>query len=306
MIQILTYAAIVIFILVSIVRVRHWASSPFHLRWEIYPVYHEKGKEYGGSYYEELNWWEKPRNPTLMGTLKYMLAEIFLVRGLWKNQRKLWYASFPFHFGLYLLCAFIVLLLIGAIIEAFGSIVSAASAKELIVLITYLTTITGFAGLIMGLAGATGLLIMRAVVEDLRLYSSFVDYFNLVFFIALFASWLITCITYGQMHDFSLARNYAADLITLRAAGNPGLAFSVSLLLLDLMLIYLPFTYMLHPLAKYFLYHNVKWDDKPNTAGGPLEQKVESALQKPISWSAPHIRGDGRKTWQDVIDEEVE
>ena len=34
---------------------------PTHVRWEIYPVQHETTARaaYGGSYLEELNWWEK-------------------------------------------------------------------------------------------------------------------------------------------------------------------------------------------------------------------------------------------------------
>ncbi|MCK7515284.1 MAG: hypothetical protein MZV70_72345 [Desulfobacterales bacterium] len=36
-------------------------TLPLHVRWEIYPVQHETTAKvaYGGSYMEELNWWEK-------------------------------------------------------------------------------------------------------------------------------------------------------------------------------------------------------------------------------------------------------
>ena len=36
-------------------------TLPVHVRWEIYPVQHETTAKvaYGGSYMEELNWWEK-------------------------------------------------------------------------------------------------------------------------------------------------------------------------------------------------------------------------------------------------------
>ena len=306
MIQFLTYAAVGIFVVAVIVRVKHWAGSSFHLRWEIYPDCREKSKEYGGSYYEELNWWERPRSHYFMGALKYMLIETLLMRGLWKNQRKLWRASFPFHLGLYLLCVFLVLLFAGAVLEAAGINVSRSSSNPFIILIVYLTTITGFAGLILGLAGAVGLLFMRATAENLRLYSSAVDYFTLGFFIVLFTAWLLTCITGGEMRDFSQARNYLEKMITFQATGYPGLSFSLSLILLDLMLIYAPFTRMLHPLAKYFFYYKVKWDDIPNVPGGTIERKVERALRRPVMWSAPHIRGDGSKTWKKAVDEEVQ
>ena len=38
-------------------------TLPVHVRWEIYPVQHETAAKvaYGGSYLEEIDWWEKKR-----------------------------------------------------------------------------------------------------------------------------------------------------------------------------------------------------------------------------------------------------
>ena len=39
-----------------------YLRMPMHVRWELYPVAHEKGRaHYGGSYFEEVDWWTKPR-----------------------------------------------------------------------------------------------------------------------------------------------------------------------------------------------------------------------------------------------------
>jgi hypothetical protein len=62
---------------------------------------------------------------------------------------------------------------------------------------------------------------------------------------------------------------------------------------------------MTHMFIKYFTYHSVRWDDQPLKPGGRKEQKIAEALQYPVSWLAPHIRGDGRKTWVDVVNEGV-
>ena len=80
-------------------------SLPLHVRWEIYPVQHETTAKvaYGGSYMEEVNWWNKPYKSSRFNELKYMVPEILFLRGLWKENRSLWWLSFPFHFGLYLM-----------------------------------------------------------------------------------------------------------------------------------------------------------------------------------------------------------
>ena len=59
----------------------------------------------------------------------------------------------------------------------------------------------------------------------------------------------------------------------------------------------MPFTRMVHYVAKYFTYHKVRWDDEPNTRGSKLEGKVQELLARPESWSAPHIRPG--ETWSE-------
>ena len=43
-----------------------------------------------------------------------------------------------------------------------------------------------------------------------------------------------------------------------------------------------------------------------NLVGGEYEKKINECLQYPVSWSAPHIRGDGKKNWVDVATSGVE
>ena len=44
-----------------------------------------------------------------------MIPEMLLLKGLWEFNRKLWYRSFPFHFGLYILIGAAILSGLGAI-----------------------------------------------------------------------------------------------------------------------------------------------------------------------------------------------
>ena len=64
-------------------------------------------------------------------------------------------------------------------------------------------------------------------------------------------------------------------------------------------LAYLPFTQMMHFVAKYFTYHEVRWDDKPVIAGDALDRKLDAARHFGIDWSAYHVRTG--KTWVDVV-----
>ncbi|UCC59921.1 MAG: nitrate reductase, partial [Dehalococcoidia bacterium] len=52
-----------------------YALMPVHLRWELYPVPHEEGSKYGGSYLEELEWWTKPRRRSFDKDVLYILKD---------------------------------------------------------------------------------------------------------------------------------------------------------------------------------------------------------------------------------------
>ena len=114
--HLLTYACFIIFVVAVAVRFYKIQTMPVHIRWELYPLPHEAKKaHYGGSYFEEVNWWEKPREVSLIGELKGMIPEMIFIKALWENNRPLWYRSFPFHFGLYLLIGWAGLLVVGAV-----------------------------------------------------------------------------------------------------------------------------------------------------------------------------------------------
>ena len=51
--QLTTYVSYLFIIVAYTVKVMKVARMPLHLRWELYPVAHEKGYKYGGSYFEE-------------------------------------------------------------------------------------------------------------------------------------------------------------------------------------------------------------------------------------------------------------
>lgn len=265
---------------------------PVHLRWELYPVAHEKGRSYGGSYLEETEWWHRPRHTNPFGEFSTFMSEILFFKEYFKSKRGFWYFVYPFHIGLFLLLAWIVLVVAGAIIRVNGIVVTASSANAAIVVIYYLTLFVGLAAFVLGIFGTVGLLVKRAGDKDLKIYTDPIDYFNLFVILAIFtlglATWLFEDPTFGETSD------YVQGLFFFRATAT-GPFLVAFLLTSSLFLAYLPFTRMTHYVAKYFTYHKVRWDDEPSTKGGRLERQIGALLDQKEEWAAPHVQQG--KTW---------
>jgi nitrate reductase gamma subunit len=303
--HVITYASIAVFLLAVGVRFIRIQKYPLNLRWEIYPVPHEGARAaHGGSRLEVLDWWEKSHKPSRATELRYMIPEMLFLQALYENNRKLWYRSFPFHFGLYILIAFGGLLVLGSILSLLGIPVG-ADAGSIGMLVSMATVIAGGAGIALTLLGGIGLLLMRFSDEDLIPYTNPSHIFNLVFFIGalvlLGAAWLLVD------KDFSLMRAFITSMLTfdLTASTGSGLV-SATILVLALLVAYVPLTHMSHFFVKWFTWHKIRWDDEPNVKGGRIEVLIEKSLQYPVSWSADHVNADGKKTWADIATEEMD
>ena len=301
---ILSYLCIAVFVIATGYRIYRQMTMPVHVRWEIYPVQHETAAKvaYGGSYMEEVDWWDKKRERSLLGELRYMVPEILFIRGLWKENRSLWWVSFPFHFGLYLMIATFVLLLKHAGFTLWGSTAFAAGSALRTVL-DGLIVLLGWGGLILGNFGSLGLLYRRWTDPELRNYSSPADYFNLLFILLFFLSALVACLTGDPALEG--AKAYALGLLTAGHSPSPylpsrSLPGGVSIVTASLLVAYIPLTHMSHMFMKYFLYHDVKWDDAPNRRGGSIEAAILKNLELKPTWKAKHVEADGRKSWQDI------
>jgi nitrate reductase gamma subunit len=304
-VHIVTYVSIVVFILAIAFRLRRIRHFPVHLRWEIYPVPHEgKRSKHGGSRLEDTDWWDKSHTPDRWSELKFMLPEMVFIKALFENNRKLWYRSFPFHFGLYLLTGVVLLLFVGALLEL-GGIDLNASSNMVAGWLVGVTTGLGLAGLVLTIVGAAGLLVMRFTDDDLKPYTNFSHVFNLFFIMAgcllLFSAWL------AGDRQFSLLRGYLASLLTFDVSAPTGSVWiSASVVTLSLLIAYIPTTHMSHFFVKWFTWHKIRWDDEPNVKGGRIEVLIQNALQDPVSWSADHVKADGKKSWADIATEEIE
>jgi nitrate reductase gamma subunit len=137
---------------------------------------------------------------------------------------------------------------------------------------------------------------------NLKPYTRRIEYINLIFVMAVFltglSSWVFADST------FAIARGYMKGLITFNSVGGIEPILAAHILLLLLLLLYIPFTNMMHFFAKSFAYHLVRWDDVPNLRGSKLEKKLGPLLNQPVSWSAPHIEAITR--WSDAVPGTVE
>lgn len=290
-----TYFTIVAFIVGLFYVWLKWSSKPIHLRWEIYPVPHEPGRtHYGGSYMEELGWPSRKPRRSRIEELKEMLKEMLFLKRVYTYNRPLWYITFLFHGGIYMILLWFALLLLNGLLSIY---VSEAIAEVL--MIENFIIVIGHIGVFSTMIGVIGLLVKRIFDESIRNYSSKIDYFNLVFILVV----LVTGVAALSIDSkFALANEYMKSIISfgrILPQELPPLV-TIHLILLQSLWIYIPYSKMSHFLGKWFTYHKVLWDDEPNIRGEKIELKVREIVKGyKIPWSAPHMKKD--KNWLENV-----
>ena len=302
-IEIVTYVLFVVFGAAFLWKGYQQTKMPIHLRWELYPLAGElKSRPWGGSYVEDLDWYKKPReHHSFAGEMSFFGKEVFFFREYFHSNRSLWYIVFPFHLGVFLLVAFFFLVVISAFTMMGGVEVAAGSSSAWGQLLYYVTMIVGIPALILATIGCLALLVRKIVDIDMRPYTRRAEYFNIVFVLAMFLTGLIAWA--GWDIGFEGARQYMHSLLTYGSLGGVPSLGVASAVLLVVLLAYLPFTNMMHFFAKFFTYHKVRWDDRPNLRGGELETGIKALLEQPITWAAPHMQN--LSCWADVSSGEM-
>ncbi len=294
-IHLLVYLTLVIFAAAVFARALRIFRMPVHLRWELYPVPHEKGRaHYGGSILEETDWWTKERKKDHLGEMKAMGLEILLLKGIWDHNRKMWFGTFPLHFGLYLLIGNMFLLMLAGIISL--------SSIELPIIAALISPIT-WVGCILGVIGSVFMLFLRLFDKGLSKFSTPSHYFNLLMLGAIYVTGIL-----WLLNDNNFTTNltaFYAGLISpsvmpaLPVIGYWHVGFALFFML------YLPFTHMTHFFTKYFTYHSVRWEDETNLPGDPLQARITPQLEQTVTWAAPHVGADGKKNWVDIVSSPV-
>lgn len=304
--HIVAYIGLGVFLIACAVRIAMWVRMPMHVRWELYPVAHEPGlkAKYGGSYLEHSEWWKRPRETSLVGELKVMVPEMIFLVALKEHNPKLWYRSFPFHFGLYMVITATVLMMAAGVLGAIAPDAVAAIGTPL----QWLIVIVAVGGMVMSWLGALGLLHRRLTDPELRDFTAPADIFNLVFFLLTFA--LVLVHFWFADRDLSRTMGFIQGLVVFQPValtGTPAqIGFtSAAIIMMALLVAYIPLTHMAHFIGKYFSYHAIRWNDEPNLKGGDQEATIGELLTQPVTWDADHIKGEGKKTWLDLATEDM-
>ncbi len=294
--MLLTYVSGMVFVVAFGVKLLKYATMPMHVRWEIYPVPHE-GKDYGGSFYEEVDHWTKVRHKDHWAQLAFMVPEILFIRGLYHDNKPLWYVSFPFHLGLYLCIGGLALLALNAVLQLLGF----APKGALVSLVQAMTMVLGVAGFISGAIGSLGLIVRRLTDPVLKENSAGIDFMNLVWLAAIFVTGFLVWL---RDPGFDTSVQYLISLLSFKAMASPEKMTGMHVLNLLLFIgfwAYFPFTHMTHMVSKYFMWDKVKWDDTQNIDNPSMDAKIKTYLGYPVTWSAPHVGAEGgTKTWGDV------
>ncbi|MCX5872158.1 MAG: respiratory nitrate reductase subunit gamma [Deltaproteobacteria bacterium] len=293
--QFLTYLSGLVFVIAFAAKLLKYATMPMHVRWELYPIPHE-GKEWGGSFYEEVDHWKKTRHKDHMAQYRFMVPEILFIRALHEDNKPLWYWSFPFHMGLYLCIGGLVFLGLGAVLQIFGMVPENSALASLVQSFTIVFAVPGF---ILGALGSIGLIVKRMTDANLTDVTAGIDYMNLIWLGLLFLTGFIVWL---QDPGFGVSRAYLKSLITFGPmTESMGGVHIVNLLLFIGFWAYFPFTHMTHMVSKYFMWDKVKWDDDPNRGDAGMDSRIKTYLSYPVTWAAAHVDAQGgKKSWAEV------
>jgi nitrate reductase gamma subunit len=180
-----------------------------------------------------LKWTLHPVPEGLAGQLRYMMKEIFTFETLYRFNRPLWIGTFCMHMAMLGTVLFLILNLVG--------------------------WTKGFpVRYCLWLLAISVIYILWLRIQDgnLRVLSSFEEYFNLAFLAAVATAGLRA----STPHASSSSRSYLMGLLTFQPGATP-LAWDqlLAVSLGGLFLIYLPWSKMVHYISKYFTYHHINW-----------------------------------------------
>ena len=293
--QILVWVSYIYIVTVYTYRTVKCARMPMHLRWELYPLPHEKGYEHGGSYFEESEWWTKPRQRHLIKDILYMVKDYLFFFQYYTRNRGYWSVLYIWHISFYLIVGFHIVVAIGAL-ALIADVEVSADASVGGAILHYVALVSGIGAFCIGVIGSIAMLIKRLIDPDLRIFATPRHYFSYVFYLGVFLSGLIAWAFFDT--DFATYREFYESVLTLGAADvDPALV--VHAVFFALFLFYMPFTKALHYTTKLIAFFAIRWNDIPNLRGSDMEKKIEKLVGHPMSWAAPHIQTG--KTWGEVV-----
>jgi nitrate reductase gamma subunit len=142
---------------------------------------------------------------------------------------------------------------------------------------------------------------MRVTDEELKIYYPPIHYIKWVFvLLTLLGGVYAVDVHFGSKMPALL--KYVREQVTFADFEHklhPAFGPAVHIAFASAWLIFLPFSHVFQVFFRY--YHYLRWDDVPNAKGSELEQRIKEQLERPVTWSAPHIPSG--KRWKEVATE---
>ena len=272
------YGSILFFIISTALRVRSGINAPIHLHWELYK---------GSSIYESAEWWTKTHN-TFGEKFWSMALDILFLREFYHRNRKFWYPLYVFHLGLYLLIFWHGWLFIRSVVGGIETV-------------SIFGWIWGTFSTLLTFIGGLFVFIMRMKDEELRVYYPPIHYVKWIFLLLTLVGGVIAVDIHFHSSMPALLK-YVREQVTFQNFEHklhPALEPALHILFASVWLVYLPFSHVFQLFFRY--YHFLRWDDIPNARGSEVGRRIKENLERPVTWSAPHIQSG--KRWSEVASE---
>ncbi len=275
--------SVICFFVGSFLKLLKINNMPLHLRAELYPVVHDSKNSYGGSYMEDMNYVEEVRkglkNIWVNDIIEILREVLFLDRVNEYNIYGLWFPSLLLHWGLYILFGWLFL--------------SVFSVFWPFYFLIQLSSIFGIVAGAFGVLGSFILILRRIFSQELRLYTTPLDFFNLFLLLFMFLATLSTFL-FDANHDIL---RYLGSVISFKTVNVSNFVI-VQFFLFQFFLFYFPFSKFMHAPIKYWTWHAIMWDDALTMKGNKQDLILQEQLEYKQFWAAPHaIQGT---SWAEV------
>lgn len=259
--QILPYAALAVFVSGTLLRVVGWLNIPVPFQLTLFPV-----------------------PGTTAGKVRTLALDFFFCAGLFREDKALWLRIWSFHLSLALVIA--------------GHVAGIYFLRDQFVLVGLSRAASrDLSGLLGGMTGIVMVLSLGALIAGrvtnpvVKKLSVPEDFFSLLLLFAIAATGLMMYLP-GFQVDLPAVRSYLADLIRLRPAPLPrSPVFVIHFLLVNLLLLYFPFSRLLHSIG-YFVNRSMLLETPP-----AYPTKEGAAPRSPFAVAGkhadPHVAGRG-------------
>ncbi len=286
-----SYLLIAIFIGALVYRVIRLVLTPIGLRWELASVF--KGADGPANEYLSSGKSFERHTPTRYRAwipVWLFLKEALFLKTLLNANKKVWLFSYPMHLGLYCLVGMVWFALLKVLLSFQGISLNLLNLGSIAF---------GFLGCVLGVFGASGLILTRLINKDLRRVSTFLGFFNLLI-IVLMLAWRWSSIIFALTDFLNELETFLRALLT--ANTNLALPFQSAMQALVgvFCFVYVHVVTLMHFVA-IFMSYMIRCDNRPLAETPTMPTNLSTLFDQPVAWAAPHIRmGMKQANWRTV------